>query len=98
MENFWHNKNNDNISINEKEFKKELNTEKEKTHLNLRKKKLNDLISSKRKINCLEDSNNEIKKNYSVNLENINNIPIAYKVDIPQFIEKVRKINNIFLF
>ena len=98
MENFWHNKNNDNISINEKEFKKELNTEKEKTHLNLRKKKLNDLISSKRKINCLEDSNNEIKKNYSLNLENINNIPIAYNVDIPQFIEKVRKINNIFLF
>ena len=90
MENFWQNKNNINISIDENTIKKEFNSEKEKNHLNLRKKKLNEIISSKRKIDLSIKSNDLIQKEYSLNFEDIGNIPDKYKLDIPLFIQKVR--------
>lgn len=79
-------------SVNEITIKKELNSEKEINHLNLRKIKLNDLISSKRKINSLKKDNNEMKEKYNLNLEDIKSIPQEYIIDIPKFIEKVRKL------
>ena len=90
MENFSKNKMNMDTSVNEITIKKELNSEKEMNHLNLRKIKLNDLISSKRKINSLKKDNNEMKEKYNLNLEDIKNIPQEYIIDIPKFIEKVR--------
>ena len=90
MENFWQNKNNINISIDENTIKKEFNSEKEKNHLNLRKKKLNEIITSKRKIDLSIKSNDLIQKEYSLNFEDIGNIPDKYKLDIPLFIQKVR--------
>lgn len=92
MENFSKNKMNMDTSVNEITIKKELNSEKEMNHLNLRKIKLNDLISSKRKINSLKKDNNEMKEKYNLNLEDIKNIPQEYIIDIPKFIEKVRKL------
>ena len=91
MENFWQNKNNINISINETTIKNEFNSEKEKNHLNLRKKKLNEIIASKRKLDLSKKSNDVIRTEYSLNFEDIGIIPDKYKIDIPQFIEKVRK-------
>ena len=90
MENFSKNKMNMDTSVNKITIKKELNSEKEMNHLNLRKIKLNDLISSKRKINSLKKDNNEMKEKYNLNLEDIKNIPQEYIIDIPKFIEKVR--------
>jgi len=90
MENFWQNKNNINISINENTIKNEFNSEKEKNHLNLRKKKLNEIIASKRKLDLSKKSNDVIRTEYSLNFEDIGIIPDKYKIDIPQFIEKVR--------
>jgi hypothetical protein len=90
MENFWQNKNNINISIDENTIKNEFNSEKEKNHLNLRKKKLNEIIASKRKIDLSIKSNDLIQKEYSLNFEDIGNIPDKYKLDIPLFIQKVR--------
>lgn len=92
MENFSKNKMNMDTSVNEITIKKELNSEKEINHLNLRKIKLNDLISSKRKINSLKKDNNEMKEKYNLNLEDIKSIPQEYIIDIPKFIEKVRKL------
>ena len=92
MENFSKNKMNMDTSVNEITIKKELNSEKEMNHLNLRKIKLNDLISSKRKINSLKKDNNEMKEKYNLNLEDIKSIPQEYIIDIPKFIEKVRKL------
>lgn len=92
MENFSKNKMNMDTSVNEITIKKELNSEKEMNHLNLRKIKLNDLISSKRKINSLKKDNNEMKEKYNLNLEDIKNISQEYIIDIPKFIEKVRKL------
>ena len=90
MENFWQNKNNINISTDENTIKNEFNSEKEKNHLNLRKKKLNEIIASKRKLDLSKKSNDVIRTEYSLNFEDIGIIPDKYKIDIPQFIEKVR--------
>ena len=90
MENFWQNKNSINIQKDEN-IKKEFISEKEKNHLNLRKKKLYEIIASKRKIDLSTKSNDEIKKEYSLDYEEIDNIPVKYKVDISKFIENVRR-------
>lgn len=90
MENFFGNKNSINTTPDINETKKELDSEKEKKHLELRKNKLYNLISSKRKINLFNETNNLIKKNYDLNYEEIANIPNTYKIDIPKFIQKVR--------
>lgn len=86
------------IELNNNEIsKKELKEEKEKSRLNLRKSKLDKILFSKRMLTFLNESDNDIKKNYDLNLEDIiNNIPDKYKIDIPLFLDRVR--NNKFLF
>ena len=86
------------IEVNSNEMsKKELKEEKEKSRLNLRKSKLDKILFSKRMITFLNESDNDIKKNYDLNLDDIiNNIPDKFKIDIPIFLDRVR--NNKFLF
>ena len=86
------------IEVNSNEMsKKELKEEKEKSRLNLRKSKLDKILFSKRMLTFLNESDNDIKKNYDLNLEDIiNNIPDKFKIDIPLFLDRVR--NNKFLF
>ena len=84
MENIWKNKK---ISEGENDIKLEFNSEKEKTHLNLRKKKIYEILSSKRKID-LSDENDDLKK-YRLFLEDIGDIPPEFKIDITHFNEKV---------
>ena len=86
------------IELNNNEMsKKELKEEKEKSRLNLRKSKLDKILFSKRMITFLNESDNDIKKNYDLNLDDIiNNIPDKFKIDIPLFLDRVR--NNKFLF
>ena len=86
------------IELNNNEIsKKELKEEKEKSRLNLRKSKLDKILFSKRMLTFLNESDNDIKKNYDLNFEDIiNNIPDKYKIDIPLFLDRVR--NNKFLF
>ena len=93
MENFSKiQKNNNEIT------KMEFEEEKEKSRLNLRKTKLEKILSSKRKMNLIDGSDDEIKKNYSLNLDDIiNNIPDEYKLNIIQFLDKVRQY-NIFIY
>ena len=98
MENTWKNKRQKiDISEDENKLKLEFNSEKEQTHLNLRKKKIYEILSSKRKIDFSDENSDLIK--YRLNFEDIGNIPSEFKIDIPQFIEKVR-INffNYFIF
>ena len=93
MENFSKiQKNNNEIT------KMEFEEEKEKSRLNLRKTKLEKILSSKRKMNLIDGSDDEIKKNYSLNLDDIiSNIPDEYKINIIQFLDKVRQY-NIFIY
>ena len=71
--------------------KKEFEGEKEKCRLNLRKNKIEEILSSKRRKIIKNESDNEIK-NYSLHLEDIiNNIPDEYKIDMIQFLDNVRK-------
>ena len=86
------------IELNNNEIsKKELKEEKEKSRLNLRKSKLDKILFSKRMLTFLNESDNDIKKNYDLNLDDIiNNIPDKFKIDIPLFLDRVR--NNKFLF
>ena len=86
------------IELNNNEIsKKELKEEKEKSRLNLRKSKLDKILFSKRMHTFLNESDNDIKKNYDLNLDDIiNNIPDKFKIDIPLFLDRVR--NNKFLF
>ena len=89
MENPWKNKSQKvDISEDENKLKLEFNSEKEQTHLNLRKKKIYEILSSKRKIDFSDENSDLIK--YRLNFEDIGEIPSEYKIDIPQFIEKVR--------
>ena len=95
MENFSKIQNNKN-EITKMEFEEE----KEKSRLNLRKTKLEKILSSKRKMNLMDGSDTEIKKNYSLNLDDIiTNIPDEYKINIIQFLDKVRQyILYIFIY
>ena len=89
------------IQNNKNEITKmEFEEEKEKSRLNLRKTKLEKILSSKRKMNLVDGSDTEIKKNYSLNLDDIiNNIPDEYKINIIQFLDKVRQyILYIFIY
>ena len=89
------------IQNNKNEITKmEFEEEKEKSRLNLRKTKLEKILSSKRKMNLTDGSDTEIKKNYSLNLDDIiNNIPEEYKINIIQFLDKVRQyILYIFIY
>ncbi len=87
-------KNKRDFSKNENSLKIEIDKEKEKTRLNLRKNELDKILLSKRKIILINNTDNfiDIKKKYELNLEEIkNNIPIKYQLDIPLFLDCVRK-------
>ena len=74
--------------------RKEFEYEKEKCRLNLRKNKLAEILSSKRR-KIINNENDKKIKNYSIQLEDIiNNIPNEYKIDINLFLDNVR----IFLY
>ena len=78
-----------NIQKNEM-TKKEFEYEKEKCRLNLRKNKLAEILSSKRR-KIINNENDKKIKNYSIQLEDIiNNIPNEYKIDINLFLDNVR--------
>lgn len=81
---YFENSKNDNI-------KDEFKLENEKLKLSLRKSKINDIIFSKRKIiyNTEIENNENIKKNYSININDIQ-IPNELIIDIPKFIKNVR--------
>ena len=70
--------------------KKEFEYEKEKCRLNLRKNKLAEILSSKRR-KIINNENDKKIQNYSIQLEDIiNNIPNEYKIDINLFLDNVR--------
>ena len=58
--------------------------------MNLRKNKLAEILSSKRR-KIINNENDKKIKNYSIQLEDIiNNIPNEYKIDINLFLDNVR--------
>lgn len=91
MKKFLPKKNIDN-SINHTDLKEGFKLENEKIRLTLRKNKINNIIFEKRKISYKKDNIDEIKKNYGINIEDIQ-IANKYKIDIQKFCNKVRKLN-----
>ena len=89
-EHFKINKMNNDFQISEYTMKEEFTSEKEKTRLNLRKNKINEIILSKRKIAYTNESNEEIRKKYIINIEDLENLKKEYITAIPNFIIKVR--------
>ena len=65
-----------------------LNKEKEISKLSLRKNKLNDILSSKRKINFNSEINSKLNEEYSIDLNDLS-IPVEQKIDINKFYENV---------
>lgn len=65
-----------------------LNKEKEISKLSLRKNKLNDILSSKRKINFNSEINSKLNEEYSIDLNDLS-IPEEQKIDINKFYENV---------
>ena len=74
---------------NSKDLKEEFKLEKEKEKLSLRKKKINNIILSKRKITYKTENKEEIKQKYIIKIDDIQ-ISKEYELDIPSFINKVR--------
>lgn len=75
---------------NELNIINEFKQENENLKLSLRKKKINQILFSKRKITFKENTE-EIKQKYCINIEDIQ-IPNELKIDIQTFINKVRQI------
>ena len=88
MEKFLPRKNLGN-STNNSNIIDDLKLENEKLRLTLRKNKINNIIFEKRKKSYKKDNIEEIKKNYSINIEDIQ-IPNEYIIDIPKLYNKVR--------
>ena len=88
MEKFLPRKNLEN-STNNSNIIDDLKLENEKLRLTLRKNKINNIIFEKRKKSYKKDNIEEIKKNYSINIEDIQ-IPNEYIIDIPKLYNKVR--------
>ena len=88
MEKFLPRKNLQN-STNNPNIIDDLKLENEKLRLTLRKNKINNIIFEKRKKSYKKDNIEEIKKNYSINIEDIQ-IPNEYIIDIPKLYNKVR--------
>jgi len=61
------------------------------TKLSLRKIKLNEILSSKRKINFNNEMNSKINEEYSIDLNDLL-IPEEQKIDINKFYENVNYI------
>lgn len=75
---------------NELNIINEFKQENENLKLSLRKKKINQILFSKRKI-TIKENTEEIKQKYCINIEDIQ-IPNELKIDIQTFINKVRQI------
>lgn len=67
----------------------ELKEEKQNFKLTLRKNKINQILFTKRKITYTTINNEEIKKKYSINIEDLQ-ISNELKIDIPSFLIEVR--------
>ena len=80
--NFKKNKNNSNIED-------DLKLEKEELRLSLRKKKITNIISSKRKILQNIQNANDNKEKYTIEPKEIK-IPNECQIDIPKFLDNVR--------
>ena len=80
--NFIKNKNNSNIED-------DLKLEKEEIRLSLRKKKITNIISSKRKISYNIQNINDNKEKYSIEFKDIK-IPNECQIDISKFLDNVR--------
>ena len=64
--------------------KEQLKLEKEEIRLNLRKNKINNILFSKRKINYMNEINDDIKYNYCININDFN-IPQELNINISKF-------------
>jgi hypothetical protein len=80
--NFKKNKNNSNIED-------DLKLEKEELRLSLRKKKITNIISSKRKILHNIQNANDNKEKYTIELKDIK-IPNEWQIDVSKFLDNVR--------
>ena len=80
--NFIKNKTNSNIED-------DLKLEKEEIRLSLRKKKITNIISSKRKISYNIQNINDNKEKYSIEFKDIK-IPNECQIDISKFLDNVR--------
>ena len=78
---------------NSTDLKEEFKLEKEKEKLSLRKKKINNIILSKRKITYKTENKEEIKQKYIIKIDDIQ-ISKENELDIPSFINNVRIIYN----
>ena len=67
----------------------ELKEEKQNLKLTLRKNKINQILFTKRKISYAVNNNEEIRKKYSINIEELQ-ISNELKIDIPSFLNNVR--------
>ena len=74
---------------NSTDLKEEFKLEKEKEKLSLRRKKINNIILSKRKITYKTENKEEIKQKYIIKIDDIQ-ISKEYELDIPSFINNVR--------
>ena len=73
----------------------ELKEEKQNYKLTLRKNKINQILFTKRKITCTAINDEETKKKYSINIEELQ-ISKELKIDIPSFLNEVRQYFIIF--
>jgi hypothetical protein len=64
--------------------KEQLKLEKEEIRLNLRKNKINNILFSKRKINYMNEINDDIKYHYCININDFN-IPQELNINISKF-------------
>ena len=72
-------------------MKKILNEEKEQTKLTLRKNKLFNIISSKRKLNFQNETDPIIEQEYLIHLNNFS-VPAELKINLTKFFQNVIKI------
>ena len=73
-------------------MKKILNEEKEQTKLTLRKNKLFNIISSKRKLNFQNETDPIIEQEYLIHLNNFS-VPGELKINLTKFFQNVIKTN-----
>ena len=73
----------------------ELKEEKQNYKLTLRKNKINQILFTKRKIAYTAINNEETKKKYSINIEELQ-ISKELKIGIPSFLNEVRQYFIIF--
>lgn len=73
-------------------MKKIINEEKEQTKLTLRKNKLFNIISSKRKLNFQNETDPIIEQEYLIHLNDFS-VPEELKINLTKFFQNVIKTN-----